>query len=137
MAKQGPQYLNCNERQSNCNRKQAQPRKGCPNCEFTIQYKIFIKELEKELKQLKTGTRKGAKRWPLQMLLEAVAEIATLSHRHKDHIPGHLSVPVVTLIGVYRDEDGKKKAIDSFNSLPPETQTAKLDLDPRDKGDFD
>jgi hypothetical protein len=138
MAKKGPQYLNCNERQTSCTRRQAQPRKGCPTCEFTIQFKIFTTELEKELKKLPKGTRKGARRWPISMLLETVSEIATLSHRYKDKpFPNNWAVPVTMLIGVYRDEAGKKSAIDSFNALPAESQKTTLVNDPKDEGDFD
>ena len=49
IAELGPAYLNCNERQTACSRRNANQREGCPTCEFTIQYQQFQKELEKEL----------------------------------------------------------------------------------------
>lgn len=113
IAKLGPNYYSCNERQTSCVRRSAQPRTGCPNCEFTIQTKIFQKELDDELHKLK-GTRKGAKRWPRKMLLNLVIEVGSLASSRKDLDP---MWPVVTanMVNIYRSESAKIKSIDNFN----------------------
>lgn len=115
--------MNCNENQSHCTRRKAEPRKGCPTCEFTIQYKMFLSELEAELKAQKRGTRKGARRWPSRMLLDTVVEVASLSHTTKKLNP-KWSVPTSTLVSVYRNEVAMSQAIDSFNAMPQETTTS-------------
>ena len=80
MAGKGPQYLNCNAEQTSCTRKKAQPRLGCPTCEFTIHYKMFRKELDEELEVVPRGTRQGAIRWPVEQLLKHVVEVATIAN---------------------------------------------------------
>lgn len=113
ISKLGPSYYSCNDRQIGCTRRQAQPRRGCPNCEYTIQTKIFHKELDDELKKLK-GTRKGAKRWPKKVLLDLVIDIGSLASSRKDIDP---MWPLVTanMVSIYRSESAKIKAIDDFN----------------------
>ena len=113
IAKLGPMYLSCNEKQTGCTRTKADPRKGCTDCEFTIQYKIFIKELEEELKHVKNGTRKGARKWPSKYLLDQLVEVATISYSTKRKSP-KWTVIVNMLISVYRDEIAKMRAIDNY-----------------------
>lgn len=122
MSKKGPAYMNCNERQSSCTRRKAEPRKGCPTCEFTIQHTMFRKELDAELKALKRGTRKGARRWPSQLLLDTLVEVASLSHTTKKMNP-KWTVATSTLVSIYRNEVAMAQAIDAFNSMPPDPET--------------
>lgn len=114
VSKLGPAYLDCNERQSSCTRRKADPRKGCPTCEFTIQHKIFVEETEKELRVLKGTTREGARKWPLKRLLEIVYEVAHMSNRYKDTNDPKWPVALSNMISVYRNEYSKLKAIRDF-----------------------
>lgn len=114
-AKLGPQYLDCNERQTSCTRRKAQPRKGCPDCEYTIQYKFFLAELEKELKTLPSGTRKGERIWPTKKLLEQVSETASISASRKQRDP-KWPVIVDIMVLIYRDEEAKKKTINAYQA---------------------
>lgn len=110
VAKLGPAYLNCNERQSSCTRKKADPRRGCLTCEFTIQHKLFLEETAKELKHLRRTTRAGSRKWPLKKIMESVNEVASLASR-KGTNP-RWTVAVGLFISVYRDEQSKKRSID-------------------------
>lgn len=115
MAKKGPQYLTCNERQSNCEdsvSKRAQPRKGCPTCEYTIQRKIFLEKLDHDLKYLKRGTRPGARKWPSSYLLKIVSEIGGFANS-LEGIDPTWSVVTTNLVSVYRNEKAIKDAIDT------------------------
>lgn len=119
IAKLGPAYMNCDETQSSCVRRKADPRRGCPNCEFTIQYGFFKKELEEELRKLPRSTREGADKWPTEYLLKVLSDVATLSGSVKKGRKGkNWSVVTSTLVSVYRDEVTKKQVIDNFNSMP-------------------
>lgn len=136
LSKLGPSYYNCNELQSSCTRKAAQSRRGCPNCEYTIQYKGFIKELEQELRAIPKGTRKGARKWPSSYLLKLVVEAGSIANSIKGTDP---KWPVTTsmMVSLYRGEVQKMQAIDSFNL----TQTDSVPSNPagpvEDTGDFD
>jgi hypothetical protein len=134
ITKLGPAYYSCNERQTSCTRRSAQPRKGCPNCEFTIQTKIFRTELADELKKVK-GTRKGAKRWPSKTLIELVIEVGSLASTRKDVDP---QWPVITarLVGIYRAENAKMKAIEDFNRTASYDTGPVAQADPNE-GEFD
>lgn len=130
MAKKGPQYLSCNERQTSCTRAKRNPRNGCPDCEYTIQYKIFIKELEAELKRIPKSTYRGYRIWPVQRLLDTVAEVATMAHSRKGINP-KWSMATSIFVSVYRDESAKIQAIESFTP-DPKTNTGPVD----EEGDF-
>jgi len=99
--------------QSSCTRRGADPINGCQTCEFTIQYKTFIVELEKELDNLRSGTIQGAMEWPYQMLLGIVVEVATFSSSVK-RTGKDWTVVTSTLVSVYRDEIAKVKAVDNY-----------------------
>lgn len=139
ISKLGPGYFGCNERQSSCTRVRARPRQGCPTCEYTVQTKIFHKELQDELNVIKGGTRKGAKRWPLKLLLRLAVEAGSFSGR-KDNDP---KWPVMTslMVSIYRDETAKIQAIDSFNLTAgygdTPTKSIVVPKDVADEGDFD
>lgn len=96
-----------------CTRRNAEPRKGCPNCEYTIQTKLFHEELDKELRTIKGGTRKGAKRWDRTFLLRMVVEIGSIASKKT----GDPDLPILTamMVSMYRDESAKIQAIDGFN----------------------
>lgn len=118
IAKKGPKYANCNERQTSCTNRKAQPRLGCPTCEYTVQYKIFREELDKELESLKHGTRTGARRWPSKLLLELVVETGTLANSIEGYDP-NWTVVVTNLVSIYRSEGSKKRTIESYISPVP------------------
>lgn len=109
MARKGPDYYDCNERQSTCTRAKAKPRTGCPDCEFTVQYKMFLKELERDLRKVRGTTRIGARRWPSKMLIETVAEIASIALGTTGK-RGDWTVVNSTLVSIYRDEANKEKS---------------------------
>lgn len=113
ITKLGPKCYGCNERQTSCTQRGAQPRKGCPDCEFTIQYKIFLKELEDELRKVKGGTRKGMRKWPLKLMLTTVIEVASITSTSKKTNP-KWPVPLANLVSVYRGEDAKKQMIENY-----------------------
>lgn len=125
ITKLGPQYSNCNERQTSCTSRKARPRDGCPNCEYTIRYKLFNTELASELATLKRGTRAGARKWPLSFLLNLVSEVASMSY--SDNRDGW-TVVMSQLVGVYKSEEAKKRAIDNYT--PPTTIELKGPLIP-------
>lgn len=131
-AKLGPSYFSCNERQTSCTRRTAKPRLGCPDCEFTIQRKIFVSELERELNTMPKGTRAGQKKWPSKYLIGVVSEIASLSYSTKG-IGRNWTVVTELLVSVYRDEVAKMKAIESANLA----QQSNEPDDSKDEGDFD
>jgi hypothetical protein len=123
MFKKGPAYSNCNERQSSCTRRDAKPRQGCPNCEFTILYKAFVAKLTDELSRLRKGTRKGARRWPVKDLIKTAVEVASVSGSSEVMLDTW-TVPVSILVSIYRGEDAKIKAAENY--VPPsETETKK------------
>ena len=116
ISKLGPMYYNCNERQSSCTRMYARPRQGCPNCEFTIQYKQMLVEMEKELKTFPKGTRQGASKWPMKKLIEMVNEISYIATTNKRNRPTW-DVTTSMMVGIYRSEMSKMKAIDDYNHM--------------------
>ena len=135
-AKLGPSYLSCNERQSACTRSKAKPRLGCPDCEFTIQYKTFIKELESELAKIPKSTRRGHRKWPAKYLLSTASEIAYLANSVKG-IGRKWSVVTALLVSIYRDEMSKMKAIENYK-LAQAADSASIGADDdKDEGDFD
>lgn len=81
---------------------------------------MFISELEKELKNLKQGTIKGAKKWPLKNLLQLVVEVASIARSFEGTDP-NWPVPTANLVAIYRSEDAKKTQIDNYIP-PPETK---------------
>lgn len=115
-SKLGPAYQSCNERQTSCTRKRAEPRRGCPNCEWTIQYQTFLKELDAELSLVKGGSRKGALRWPRKMLLKTVYDVASLAASRDKGFGPKWTVVTSLLVSIYRDEVAKKRSIDQFNA---------------------
>lgn len=118
ISKLGPTYYNCNSQQSDCTRRGAKPRQGCPDCEFTIQTRQFENELEGVLRKLKLGTRKGNRKWPAKRMLETVMEVGHISSLSKEMNP-NWTVPVSTLVSIYRDETAKMRLIDTY---VPETK---------------
>ena len=140
LAKLGPAYFDCNERQSSCTRRSAQPRQGCPNCEFTVQTKIFHAELDQLLKNVKGGTRKGERRWPRDVLLKLCVEAGSFANRESPD--PNWPVTTALMVSIYRDESAKIKAIDNFNltagsdDKPRKGPQLKIPLD-ADEGDFD
>lgn len=115
-SKLGPSYHGCNERQSACTRRNADPRRGCPNCEWTVQWQTFLKELDAELSKVKGGTREGARRWPRKALLESVYQVIGLANKYKDSEGPNWTVVTSLLVSVFRDERAKKESIDQFNA---------------------
>jgi hypothetical protein len=123
IAKLGPAYLNCNERQSSCTRPAKKPRRGCPDCEYTIQRRYFLDELAKEL-ALVTQSRESARKWPPEHLLRLVGEAAAADRAQPRGHGRRWNVVLATLVAVYRDEQGKAKAIDAYN-LKQQVETAR------------
>jgi hypothetical protein len=118
MAKKGPQYANCNDRQTSCTRTNAQPRLGCPNCEYTIQRKqILIDEADRELLYLRRGTRTGGQKWPRSYLLKTLIDVASLANSREGFDP-QWTVVTAVLVGVYRDERDKRQSIERANTKP-------------------
>lgn len=116
VAKLGPGYFDCNEKQNSCTRRRdAKPEQGCPNCEYTIQYKIFIRELDNEIRRLKRTTWAGNHKWPNPKLIRLVSEIASISGSTKTR-DGNWTVVIDTLVSVYRDESAKISYVDTFNA---------------------
>jgi hypothetical protein len=113
----------------------ADPRNGCPNCEFTIKYKEFRKELDKELGQLPKGTRQGQQDWPDEYLLELANEVAMVHYSYPKGAKPRWDVVTYTLVSVYRDELTKMKAIDRLNN-DTAAPTSNSGAD-EDEGDFD
>lgn len=114
MAKKGPGYLTCGGDRSQCTGRKADPRNGCPTCEYTIQEKIFRQELDTKLKFMKRGTRKGMRKWPSSVLVATANEIAGISASSKKIKP-NWPIPVVILVSIYRDELRKRKVVANFN----------------------
>lgn len=111
--------MNCDEYQSSCTRRKADPRNGCTTCEFTVQYGFFKKELEEELRKLPKSTREGAIKWPTEYLLKTLMDVATVNGTVKKGRKGkNWTVVTSTLVSIYRDEVAKKETIDNFNAMP-------------------
>lgn len=123
--------MNCNEKQSNCTRAKAKPRLGCPDCEYTIQYNMFVKELEDELRTMKGGTRKAGQRWPLKYLLQVVHDVSYQSSLTKT-TGRNWTVITTLLVNIYRDERAKIEAVERYNL----NQSAQNKAEPEDEGDF-
>lgn len=142
ISKLGPGYFNCNERQSSCTRRSAQPRKGCPTCEYTIQTKIFHKELDDELRKVKGGTRQVARKWPREQLLKLAVEAGSLASIRKTNDP-EWPILLSLMVSIYRDEAAKLRAIETFNitsgsNEEPASYAVPKDLQQtEDEGDFD
>jgi hypothetical protein len=122
IAKLGPAYQDCNEWQSSCTRRKAQPTKGCPDCEYTIRHAKFLEELDEQLKNIKHGTRKGGQKWPRKLLLKQLTEVATFANS-QEGIDPTWAVTSTHLISIYRGEEAKKRAIDTY--VPPSATTPK------------
>ena len=135
LSKLGPGFFSCNERQSSCTRTSAKPRRGCPDCEFTIQTKIFHKELDEELKKLK-GTREGQRKWNRKVLLDTVLEIMSLAGTSKVTKP-EWPVNVANMVSIYREESGKMKAIDNFNMSAGYGDSPSSPMPDENEEDFD
>lgn len=118
MTKKGPRYFNCNEAQTTCTDSKADPFRGCPDCEFTIQYNIYRSELEKELSNIKGARLQDSLKWPVPTLLKIVSEMGHLSYMYKDSSDKKWHIQTTTLVGIYRDEVAKIKAIESYNAGP-------------------
>lgn len=118
--------MNCNQFQSDCTRKQAAPRKGCPTCEFTINWNQFKKALDQELKKVKCS-RTQARQWNGDYLLKLVTETAYQAGLHKKS-GRKWTVTTSILVSVYRSEIEKIKAIENFN-LMQAAETGPVDED--------
>ena len=101
----------------------------------------MIKELTQELRKLPYGTWKGEVRWPALKLLETVYEVASMASRKK--IGRKCPQNVKMLINIYKDEDAKKRSIDTYNltqegdSAPRGNLPKGIPAPPEDVGDFD
>lgn len=91
----------------------AQPRLGCPNCEYTIRYKLMLKEMETELRKLPKGTRSGSQKWPAMRLIQMVYEVASMANSTKT-TKRNWTVLTAQLVSIYRGESSKMRAIDNF-----------------------
>lgn len=107
--------MSCNEFRSSCIGSKAQPRLGCPNCEFTIQYKHFREELETELKKIRGTTFEDHLRWPSDKLISTANQIAGISNEYGDNVNPYWTVTIRNLVAVYRNEKARMKQIDDFN----------------------
>jgi hypothetical protein len=125
IAKLGPQYFGCNERQSTCTRRAAQSRIGCPNCEFTIKTNEFKQRLGQELKYMRRGTRQGIRKWNVKFLINLVVEIGGVAGSFEGINP-EWPVPILRLVSIYRDESKKKRISDTYVYESPQPQKAIL-----------
>lgn len=82
------------------------------------------------------GTREGNRQWPSKLLLEQVAEIAYISNLHRKKNDPRWTVVVAMMVAIYRGEGAKIKAIEDFNSMPPESQSNNSVIGYRDDEDF-
>jgi hypothetical protein len=78
-----------------------------------------VDELDKELKTLKRGTRRGARRWPSKLLLQLLVEVGTLANSSEDIDPSW-TVVTANLVSIYRSEQAKKNTIDNY--VPPSAE---------------
>lgn len=65
------------------------------------------------MQKVKGGTRKGAKRWPRNLLLQLVIEAGAFAS--KDTNDPSWPVSMALMVSIYRDESAKIRAIDNFN----------------------
>lgn len=110
--KLGPGYYNC---PSDCTRKQADMRNGCPTCEYMIQWNGFKAECEKEIAKNSPGPQADID-WPVSLILHYLNDVSTFDTqvRGKGYNP-NWTVTTLALIGVYRDELQKSRAEDDWN----------------------
>lgn len=138
IAKLGPLYLDCNQKQSTCTRSRQNPRMGCPDCEFTIEYNHFIETLKTALDyDMPKGTRTGQRVWPPKFVLDIVYEMAFYSSQNEKTNP-KWPVHITMLVGIYKDEVSKMRATESWQ-LNQQAQAAlnKPQEDDDDGEDYD
>lgn len=132
-------YLDCNSKQTSCTRKRSDPRNGCPNCEYTIQYNQFMSNLESELSV--KGNAEQRRKWSIKFLLDLVGKVSHQSTLHTTY-GRDWTVVTTALVNIYRDERDKIKAIESFK-LHQEIEAARKQntsgykFTEPDEGDFD
>ena len=89
-----------------------EPRKGCPNCEYTIQYKLYRANLDKELAKVNC-TRQEARNWNADYLIELLGEVAYQAGLYKT-TGRKWTVVTAMLVGIYRDEIAKMRAAEQY-----------------------
>lgn len=134
IANLGPMYMNCNERQTSCTRRNRDERNGCPNCEFTIQHKIFQTELENGLESLPRMTRAASLEWPKEYLIQVANETASISASTKG-IGRQWTIPTSLFVSIYRDEINKVKTVENYRLTS--SVDAPASKNEPDEGDFD
>jgi hypothetical protein len=98
-----------------CTRPSKQPRKGCPTCEFTIQYKIFLHEMEQEFRR-GAPTHRDNRKWPVRHMLDVYAQVAAADAAVRGKGQDRKwSVVTAILVSIVRDERGKSDAVDYYN----------------------
>lgn len=131
MAEKGPKYYRCSPNPVDCTGKQADPRNGCPKCEFTIQWKQFRAKVEAEFKKGSPGPE-ADRDWPIDHIHDQVQRVVNHDVRYaRRHNPKWDAV-TARLVDIYRSEVGMKRATDAFNRS--EEVKAKNDEARRNKG---
>lgn len=90
-------------------------RRGCPDCEYQIQWALMLEELADEIRRTMPKW-KDADRWPLTELLNAVNDAAGLDAEVRGRGYGRKwSIVTARLVDVYRDESSKPRRIQLWN----------------------
>jgi hypothetical protein len=90
-------------------------RRGCPDCEYQIQWAEMVREIEAEIHRTMPDW-KDANRWPIRELLNAVNDAAALDAEVNGRGHGRKwSIVHARLVDVYRDEKSKPRRIDLWN----------------------
>jgi hypothetical protein len=111
----GPAYLNCSIGGNElCSGPRKNPRFGCPKCEYTLKYKHFEEDCEKDFRK---GLRDRADnhRWPLNMVMRWVGTVSRANRQTKRGTNPRWSVLIARLVDIYREEISRVSFIDSWN----------------------
>jgi len=108
--KLGPTYLNC---PANCSGPKADRKHGCPKCEYQIQRKAWISDVERELKDTATEPHENED-WPLAYLIDTINTISVAANQKWR--ARQFTVVTAKLVSIYRDEISKMRASDSWTA---------------------
>jgi hypothetical protein len=110
IAELGPGYYDC---PSNCTRPNADMRRGCPTCEYTIREILFKEDARAHILE-GLPDFKYLRQWPLEALYADVAHIASVSAEAGKGYRRSWTVLTRRLVDIYRDEASRYRRAENW-----------------------